>query len=182
LRDYQGGYAQRNLTGGVPPTSIDVDYISGLGTTTRNIPNQFIPVGQSFFVNGKTASTSTTVSYNNGQRGFVKENESSSNLMFKVKSTKNQYWKNNESDKVENNNYKKIRLGYDSNNTAHRQVLLGFMDDKATSGMDYGYDGLNFDSLPNDMYFINGANQLVIQGVAYFDADASYPIGVKTNI
>jgi hypothetical protein len=24
---------------------------------------------------------------------------------------------------------------------------MGFMDDKATSGMDYGYDGLNFDSL-----------------------------------
>jgi hypothetical protein len=29
--------------------------------------------------------SSTTVSYNNSQRGFVKENESSSNLMFKVK-------------------------------------------------------------------------------------------------
>jgi hypothetical protein len=52
---------------------------------------------------------------------------------------------------------------------------LGFGWIKATSGMDYGYDGLNFDSLPNDMYFINGANQLVIQGVAYF-VDAN-PIG-----
>jgi hypothetical protein len=34
--------------------------------------------------------------------------------------------------------------------------------------MDYGYDGYNFDNLSNDMYFINGANQLVIQGVGYF--------------
>jgi hypothetical protein len=42
--------------------------------------------------------------------------------------------------------------------------------------MDYGYDGLNFDSLSNDMYFINGANQLVIQGVAYLMKN-SYPIG-----
>jgi hypothetical protein len=25
---------------------------------------------------------------------------------------------------------------------------------KATAGMDYGYDGTNFDDLPNDMYFI----------------------------
>jgi hypothetical protein len=50
---------------------------------------------------------STTVKYKNSQRGFVKENESSSNLMFK-EPTKNQYWKNNESDKVENNNYKKF--------------------------------------------------------------------------
>ncbi|MFQ3173465.1 MAG: hypothetical protein ACI8W0_000555, partial [Flavobacterium sp.] len=48
LRDYQGGYAERNLTGGIPPTSVDVDFISGLGATTRGIPNQFIPVGQSF--------------------------------------------------------------------------------------------------------------------------------------
>jgi hypothetical protein len=30
------------------------------------------------------------------------------------------------------------------------------------------------------IYFINGANQLVIQGVGYFDEN-SYPIGVKTN-
>jgi 3-deoxy-D-arabino-heptulosonate 7-phosphate (DAHP) synthase len=30
------------------------------------------------------------------------------------------------------------------------------------------------------MYFINGANQLVIQGVAYL-MKMPYPIGVKTN-
>jgi hypothetical protein len=36
--------------------------------------------------------------------------------MFKV--TKKSILNNNESGKVENNNYKKIRLGYDSNNTA----------------------------------------------------------------
>jgi hypothetical protein len=181
LRDYQGGYAERNLTGGIPPTSVDVDFISGLGATTRGIPNQFIPVGQSFFVNGKTASTVTTVTYKNSQRAFVKENESTSNLMFKIKSDKESYWNTNENDKIEKDNPKKIRLGFDSNNTAHRQVLLGFMNDKATSGMDYGYDGLNFDELPNDMYFTNGENKLVIQGVGYFDTNASYPIGVITD-
>tara|TARA_R110000868_G_scaffold264879_1_gene523495 strand:- start:782 stop:5602 length:4821 start_codon:yes stop_codon:yes gene_type:complete len=181
LRDYQGGYAERNLTGGVPPTSIGVDFISGLGATTRSIPNQFIPVGQSFFVNGKIGSTTTTVTYKNSQRGFIKENESTSNIMFKTKSSKDKYWNNNESDKVENNNYKKIRLGFDSNNTAHRQVLLGFMDEKATIEMDYGYDGLNFDEYPNDMYFMCGENQLVIQGVSSFDKNSSYPIGVKAD-
>jgi uncharacterized repeat protein (TIGR01451 family) len=181
LRDYQGGYALRNLTGGVPPTSIGVDLISGLGTTTRNSPNQFIPIGQSFFVNGKIASTSNTVTYKNSQRGFVKENESNSNITFKIKPAKNQHWTNNESDKIETNNYKKIRLGFDSNNTAHRQVLLGFMNENATSGMDYGYDGINFDDLPNDMYFITGENQLVVQGVGDFDVNASFPIGVKTD-
>jgi hypothetical protein len=42
--------------------------------------------------------------------------------MFKVNLPKS-ILENNESDKVENNNYKKF-VGYDSNNTAHRQVLL----------------------------------------------------------
>jgi hypothetical protein len=47
------------------------------------------------------------------------------------------------------------------------------MDEKQHPGMDYGYDGYNFDNLSNDMYFINGANQLVIQGVGYFDENDS---------
>jgi len=179
LRAYQGGYAERNLTGGVPATSTGVDFISGLGSTTKGIPNQFIPVGQSFFVSGKIGSTSTAITYDNSQRGFVKENESTSNLMFKTKSGKDSYWNNNESDKVTNNNYQKIRLGFESSNTAHRQVLLGFMNEKATSGMDYGYDGINFDEYPNDMYFICGKNHLVIQGVGSFDKNQNYPIGVK---
>jgi hypothetical protein len=40
---------------------------------------------------------STTVKYKNSQRGFVKENESSSNLMFKVNPPKS-ILENNESD------------------------------------------------------------------------------------
>jgi hypothetical protein len=52
LRDYQGGYGERNLTEVYHQPRL-VGLISGLGTTTRNTPNQFIPVGQSFFVNGK---------------------------------------------------------------------------------------------------------------------------------
>jgi hypothetical protein len=39
--------------------------------------------------------------------------------------------------------------------------------------MDYGYDGYNFDNLSNDMYFINGANQLVRCTLIKND---SYPI------
>jgi hypothetical protein len=31
------------------------------------------------------------------------------------------------------------------------------------------------------MYFLNGDNQLVIQGEGYFDTNASYPLGVKTD-
>ena len=181
LRDYQGGYAVRNLTGGLAPSAAGVDFISQSGTPSRGIPNRYIPVGQGFFVNGKIGSGGTVI-FNNSQRGFHKENDAlNSNVMYKTTSSKEKTWNNNDNDVVINNTYKKIRLGFNSHNDHHRQVLLGFMDEKATSEMDLGYDGLNIDDFPNDMYFLNGENQLVIQGEGFFDLDASYPIGVKTD-
>ena len=183
LRDYQGGYATRNLTGGVPATSFGVDFISGLGSTTRGIPNQFIPVGQSFFVYGNIDSGGPII-YKNSQRGFHKEDEDGvSNIMFKSTSNgkKDNIWSNNNNDVVQKETYRKIRLGYNSSNNYHRQVLLGFMDEKATSDIDNGYDAYNFDDFPNDMYFLNDEEQFVIQGVGYFDSNDSYPIGVKAD-
>jgi hypothetical protein len=180
LRDYQGGYAVRNLTDGVPPVSPPL--ISGLGSSTKT-PQQFIPVGQGFFLNGKSGSQGT-ITFKNSQRAFEKESEPGiSNTMFKfaANAKKQKIWKNNNSDPIIKDTFKKVRLGFNSNNDYHRQVLLGFMNEKATAGMDYGYDGYNFDDFPNDMYFINGENQLVIQGVGYFDKNDSYPIGVKAD-
>jgi hypothetical protein len=55
------------------------------------------------------------------------------------------------------------------------------MNNNATSGMDYGYDANNFDNFPNDMYFLNGENKLVIQGEGFFDPNGIYPIGVKAD-
>ncbi|MFV5684428.1 LamG-like jellyroll fold domain-containing protein [Flavobacterium sp. GB2R13] len=181
LRDYQGGYAARNLTGGLAPSAAGVDFISQAGTPSRGIPNRYIPVGQGFFVNGKVGSGGTVV-FSNSQRAFHKENEAlNSNVMYKIMPVKGNTWNNNNNDPVINNTYKKIRLGFNSHNDYHRQVLLGFMDEKATSKMDYGYDGLNIDDFPNDMYLLNGENQLVIEGEGFFDPSASYPIGVKTD-
>lgn len=181
LRDYQGGYAARNLTGGLAPSSAGVDFISQSGTPSRGIPNRFIPVGQGFFVNGKIGSGGTVI-FKNSQRAFHKENEAlNSNVMYKIKSVKDNSWNNNNNDPVEKDTYKRIRLGFNSHNDYHRQVLLGFMNERATSEMDYGYDGLNIDDFPNDMYLLNGDNQLVIEGEGFFDASATYPIGVKTD-
>ncbi|MFV8373985.1 LamG-like jellyroll fold domain-containing protein [Flavobacterium sp. LB1P71] len=182
LRDYQGGYAVRNLTGGLAPSATGVDFISQSGTPSRGIPNRYIPVGQGFFVNGKIGSGGT-VTFKNSQRAFHKENDAlNSNVMYKFKTGKNKILdNNNNNDSVINNYYKKIRLGFNSHDNHHRQVLLGFMNEKATSEMDYGYDGLNIDDFPNDMYLLNGENQLVIEGEGFFDANASYPIGVKTD-
>ena len=187
LKEYQGGYGVKNLVGGVAPVSAGVDFISSSGSSTKGAPNRYIPVGQGFFVNGKIGSGGTLI-FNNNQRAFFKETDAvNSNSMYKTRSKTAQtaqidHWNNNSNDTIQKDIYKRIRLGFNSNNNYHRQVLLGFMNEKATSGIDYGYDGISLDEIPNDMYFLNGDNQLVIQGEGYFNENASYPIGVKTDV
>lgn len=183
LRDYQGGYAERNLVGGLPPVAPSL--ISGLGSSSR-IPGQFIPVGQGFFVAGKTGAGGT-ITFKNSQRAFHKEDEpgvpNPSNILFKtVANHKTKTTANNDNDPIAKDTLKRIRVGFNCANNYHRQVLIGFMNEKATSGMDYGYDAVNIDEFPNDMYFLNGDNQLLIQGDGFFDANASFNIGVKTAV
>ncbi len=186
LKEYQGGYGVKNLVGGVAPVSAGVDFISGLGTASQGEPKRYIPVGQGFFVTGKIGSGGNII-FNNNQRAFFKETDADSNDINKKrpktsKIAATDHWNNNSNDISQKNIYKKVRLGFNSNNNYHRQVLLGFMNEKATSGVDYGYDAVSLDELSNDMYFLNGDKQLVIQGEGYFNEDSSYPIGVKTSV
>ncbi|WP_281298411.1 choice-of-anchor D domain-containing protein [Flavobacterium limnophilum] len=175
LAGYVGGYAVLNLLGGLPPVAPSL--ISGAGSSSK-VPQQYIPVGQGFFVYGSASGGS--VIFNNGQRAFVKETDATSNTLFKTKN-------NNKISKVQYDNnsvpkkYKKIRLGYNTNDGYHRQVLLGFAEDKATNHIDYGYDAEIMDDLPNDMFLLNGNKQLVIEGEGCFDENASFPIGIKAD-
>ncbi len=171
LAEYQGGYAARNLTGGTVPVSPAL--ISGLGSSTR-IPGRFIPVGQGFFVYGN--ATGGNIVFNNGQRIFVKEDNVSSNIMFR-----NAELTNND-DTYEEDIFAKIRLGYTTQNNYHRQMLLGFMNENATDNLDYGYDAILFDEQNNDAYFTLDTSKLIIQGVGHFNVDNVYPIGVKANV
>ncbi len=190
LRDYEGGYAALNLTAGVAPTAAGVDYISQLGSPSKGIPNQYIPVGQGFFVNGRNdglGNGDTTIYFNNSQRGFQKEDNlvaGGSNPLYKTMSVikNSKTGDNNNNDPVEIDNYRRVRLGYNSNIGSHRQVVLGFMNEKATDGMDYGYDALIMDDLPDDMFLMVSQNRLVIEGVGFFNTNASYPIGVRTDV
>jgi hypothetical protein len=181
LQDYQGGYAVRNLIGGIAPSSASVDFISKAGTPSRGIPGRYIPVGQGFFISGRPSSTNPKVIFKNSQRAFVKEDETTSNVLYKVDRTKKEAWNNNNSDIIPKDTIKKIRLGFNSHNNYHKQLLLGFLDEKASDAIDYGYDASSFDDLPNDIYFLTNEWKLIIQGVGYFDKSASYPIGVKTD-
>ena len=179
LANYLGSYGVLNYVGGI--SGVTPALISGAGTAGK-IPNQCIPVGQGFFVYG--SPTGGQVQFKNSQRVFVKEDNttpSGSNPMFKTKSNAKTAATNNSDDVIPGTNYKKIRLGYNTSNQYHRQVLLAFMEDKATSEIDYGYDAESLDDIPNDMYFLVGENQLVIQGVGFFDVNTSLPIGVKAD-
>ncbi len=180
LIDYQGGYAARNLVGGTPPVA--PAGISGLGTSSR-VPSRFIPVGQGFLV--YAGSTGGTITFNNNQRAFIKENNASSNIMFRNNnqsvSVVDRNFDNTEDEIVDNNNFAKIRLGFNSVNGYHRQILLGFMDNLATEGFDPGYDAAQLDSQPNDLYFVNSGANLVIQGVDAFNASKILPLSVKNG-
>ena len=175
LRDYLGGYAVLNLTGGLPPVVPSI--IKGVGSSSK-IPNRYLPVGQSFFVYGN--ATGGPVVFNNGQRAFKKETDTDSNSLFRTKANPKPI-QNTTNQEAAEPKYKKLRLGFNSPNNYHRQVLLGFMNDKATNSIDPGYDAMSLDELPADMYFLNGETQLVIQGEGNFDEASSYPLGVKTD-
>ncbi|HLF51899.1 LamG-like jellyroll fold domain-containing protein [Flavobacterium sp.] len=180
LAGYQGGYAAYTKTGGTPPVA--PPEINGLGGNTK-IAKRFIPVGQAFFVAG--SATGGNIIFNNTQRLFVKEDHASSFQLFKTNSNKLTMvtsLENNNNDVYEEDTFSKIRLGFNSNNNYHRQLLLGFMNENATSGYDIGYDGIHIDNQPNDMCFMNGTTKLTIQGDGFFNKNNSYPLEIKTAV
>ena len=143
---------------------------------------RFIPVGQAFFVFGSASGGNIT--FNNTQRLFVKENDPSSFEMFRTTNpslTTNPNTVVNANDAYTVHQFSKIRLGFNSANNFHRQILIGFMDGKATDNFDLGYDGVHLDDQLNDMYFRSQGKSLIIQGVGAFNAIKRYPIGIKIN-
>ena len=89
---------------------------------------------------------------------------------------------NNAHDSFVEEQFMKLRLGYNSADNYHRQTLLGFMNQHATAGFDNGYDGISIETLTNDMYFINGTDKLNINGDGYFNVNNIYPLGVKNAV
>ncbi|WP_298151811.1 choice-of-anchor D domain-containing protein [Flavobacterium sp.] len=179
---YIGGYGVYSLVGGVAPLNAATG-TSGQVGAANTPPGDYIPVGQGFFVQGST--TGGNITFKNSQRAFVKENASNSNSLLRnansTQSGDEPY--NNENTPLVNNgdNFIKIRLGFNNNVDAHRQVLIGFMNEYATDGIDLGYDALNFDSNPSDMYFKTPDGNLIVQGVGSFTNTAIYPLGVTAD-
>ena len=179
LQDYQGGYAAYTKVGGTPP--IAPPGINGLGGNTK-IAQRFIPVGQGFFVYG--SATGGNITFNNSQRIFVKENDPASFEMFRSTNqitAANQNAPRNANDAYVVKEFAKIRIGFNSANNFHRQILLGFMNEDASDDFDAGYDGVLIEDQPNDMYFRNQDKNLIIQGVGFFNQNKKHPLSIKVN-
>ena len=182
LRDYQGGYALYNLSGGVKPVvspllTDDGFSISGLGSTNLK-PERYVPVGQGFFVSAILNPTGGNITFKNSQRVF--ETEQGANSIF-LKPSKGKS-KSNNSSTVSGDNMKRMRFKFKTPEGARRDLLLAFTpDNKATDGFDFGYDAVCNEIIPNDMLFTIDNKNYIIQGVGDFNDTKQYPFGIFTK-
>jgi len=181
LAEYQGGYATYNLSGGVPAASLasadpDVDQTSLVGT---KLPGRYIPVGQGFFVVGENSGE---IRFNNGQRVFVKEGNSSSVFMRETNDSANRTGDNSDQNDTDIDDRMKIRLGFNSTNSLHRQILVA-VDGSATMDYDWGFDGKLNETQMDDIYWMINNNKYVIQGINEIDENNTVlPLGISTNV
>ncbi|MGM1055381.1 MAG: T9SS type A sorting domain-containing protein [Bacteroidota bacterium] len=183
LKDYEGGYAVLNLIAGVPAVSDDWR-IQMTGKESKKAPKRFIPVGQAFLINSADYTSESDkydgidggdINFKNSQRVFKRDNDEGEAIFLKpeivVKEGKN---KNQEEKET------LIRLSFKSPIGMYRQILVGAVPN-TTNGFDLGYDALLLDNNREDMYWIQGNNYLVIQGVPDFNKEQVLPLGVKID-
>ncbi|WP_123912660.1 immunoglobulin-like domain-containing protein [Hanstruepera neustonica] len=168
--EYQGGFAAYNLTGG--NAAISPPEISGLGVPSK-IPERYIPIAQGFNVRGN--GTGGDVVFNNDQRVFVKEAVTGGldNGSVFMRS------QNQAENRPEDQPIQRVRIDFTTPEGALRPIMIGFVpNDLATDGVDYGYDALNTEDLPNDMSWMIEDLPYIIQGVGEFDISKRYPLGI----
>lgn len=175
-REYQGGYATYNLSGGTPSANQGINHPDvGMGGIPRKTPGRYIPVNQGFFVNGE--GSGGTISFNNGQRVFQKESKNLSGSSVFVRSFDSNYYRvvsDEEDQRI------KFRIGILSANNYQRQLLLT-IDEKATVGNDWGYDAKLNETQKDDMFWLIEDNNYIIQGSDLLDDFVRYPLGIKTG-
>ncbi|PQJ18633.1 LamG-like jellyroll fold domain-containing protein [Nonlabens tegetincola] len=177
LLQYQGGYATYNFSGGVPNASIGTSspQVNQGGVPTKT-PEQFVPVAQGFFVR---ATSNGTVRFENDQRQFIKESTGPSVFVAAPGSGAAAISPDLDYNGP-NDTRQKIRLGFDSPGTIHRQLLVT-EDVSATMGYDRGFDAKQQDNQMDDMSWYFGGDTYVIQGVGSFDNNTILPLSVKIS-
>ncbi|MDX1543178.1 MAG: T9SS type A sorting domain-containing protein, partial [Christiangramia sp.] len=72
----------------------------------------------------------------------------------------------------------KIRLKFSSPKGYNRHILVT-ADAKTTNEFDLGYDAPLIDNIPEDMYWMIGQSEFVIQAVPNFNYNQVLPLGIK---
>ncbi|WP_026837759.1 T9SS type A sorting domain-containing protein [Gillisia sp. JM1] len=179
LREYVGGYGVFNLIGGVRAASIDERIDNSNPNLTGGQPGDFIPVGQGFFVSTVVDVSSSQfpgtiqgdIVFKNSQRVFSRE--SSGNSVFLKPETVIKTGKDEAKSTTS-----RIRISLKSPKGYIRQLLVG-ANPNTTNGFDLGYDAPMIEYNVEDMFWLQGSNYLVIQGVPDFGKDQVLPIGVR---
>jgi hypothetical protein len=171
LNDYDGGYAIYNLSGAVAAATKGSNNtaFSGEGLT-EEVPGRYIPVAQGFFVIGEGGGD---IKFNNNQRVFNIE-ESDESQFFRATEVAT----SETTDAIDER--MKFRIGFNSINTIHRQLLLT-IDENATTGVDWAYDGKMNEDQIDDMFWVINDEKYIIQGSNDSELTSTYPIGIKTN-
>ncbi|WP_299555822.1 LamG-like jellyroll fold domain-containing protein [Seonamhaeicola sp.] len=177
LKEYIGGYATYNLSGGVKAFANDAR-INNNGAAGTKIPGRYIPVAQGFFVVADNPNGSPIL-FKNSQRIFAKEGSASS--VFLKNSKKEETRSEKTVQNPDQDLRKKIRLSFDSPKKYFRQLLIT-EDPLASNGFDIGYDALLFDtSNKEDMFWIIDNKNYVIQGANNLGQGETFPLGIKTD-
>lgn len=173
LADYQGGYAMYNYSGATPVATKGTSHpmVNADGTANK-LPGRYVAVSQGFFVRGENTGT---IKFRNAHRIFEKEFDGNSVFLAAPGSgstnTARHY-------NTENDTRTKIRIGFDSPNKIHRQLLLT-VDPNASLGIDHGYDGIQMDSQVDDMSFLISNEKYSIQGIGSIQDYTELPLFVK---
>ncbi|QCY70338.1 T9SS type A sorting domain-containing protein [Antarcticibacterium flavum] len=181
LLEYIGGYATRNLLDGVPAISND-QRVNANDQKSNKIPGRYIPVAQGFFINttldeeiaGNITIHGGDVKFKNSQRAFVRESTGNTGNALFLRPEQN----SKSSEKTDDRS--KIRLDFKSPMKFNRQILVG-VDPNTTDGFDLGYDAPLNDNSPEDMFWMIGKREFVIQGVPDFNPDRILPLGIYTQ-
>ena len=173
LAQYEGGYGTYNYSGGSPAAAFgtpDPD-VAQIGTGTKT-PGRYIPVGQGFFVEGTLDNAK--VKFRNSLRVFEKEGGATSVFM---KSSGNRV---NHRDAQNLDERMKLRIGFNSINTIHRQLLVT-VDDRASENVDWGFDGKINETQIDDMYWMIADEQFTVQGINIINEETILPLGIHTD-
>lgn len=159
----QSDYAIYNYAGGI---GIYPGYPTGNPNNPSKVPNGFIASGQGFFVR---AINEGLIQFNNSMR---------------IAGDNDQFFKtSNEKNKAVSEEKDRIWLDLTTNEGGFNQLLLGFFE-KATDGVDSGYDALRFKNSSNPLKFYSDLDgeKYAIQSLGTFTEDRTIALGFDSKV